>query len=99
MKQLLTLTLLGLLSLHAQTSSTTAHPSVKIDSSEMHLAMKIRHDYEQFIDTRPSTEKQYLAQQVKSDIETFEATFPNSPLMPETLALLREVDIYLDAKH
>jgi len=50
----------------------------------MTLAMQIHHNYENFIDTRPSKEKSHLTNKVKSNIET--------------LVLLKEVNIYLGAQ-
>ena len=99
MRHLLALLLLGSLSLHAQTATKAEQHLSKVQKSELELAMKIRQTYEQFIDTKPSKKKDRLALQVKADIETFEATYPNASFMPETLALLREVDIYLDTQH
>ncbi len=98
MKHLLTLVFLGFLSLHAQTATKVEHHLTQAQKSELALAMKIRNTYEQFIDTKPSKKKGQLALQVKADVETFEATYPGSPLMPDALLLLKEVDIYLDAQ-
>ena len=99
MRHLIAIIFLGLLSLNAQSSSKETATSSQIKSSEITLAMQIRHNYEQFIDTKPSKKKRQLAHQVRSNIETFEATYPNASMMPETLTLLKEVDIYLDSQH
>ena len=96
MKHFIAIVFLGLLSLNAQTNTKSAEISSQKHTNEIKLLESIRQNYALFIDTKPSQKKNELAQKVKMDIETFEAIYPHSTVMPQTLALLREVDIYLD---
>lgn len=96
MKHFITIIFLGLLSLNAQTNTKNTEVSSQKHADEMKRLENIRQNYALFIDTKPSQKKNELAQKVKMDIETFEAIYPHSTVMPQTLALLREVDIYLD---
>jgi len=98
LKQFIAIIFLGLLSLNAQTNTKSAEIPSQKHANEIKLLESIRQNYALFIDTKPSQKKNELAEKVKMDIETFEAIYPHSILMPQTLDLLREVDLYLDAQ-
>jgi len=96
MKGLLILFLL-LLSVEAKETQTTAKSStITVSKQELSDARAIEVLYQDFIDTRPSTQKKQLATETKNAIETFEARYPASPLLKATLELLVEVDNYLN---
>lgn len=59
-------------------------------------ALAIEQTYEDFINTKPSPKKRALALQTKEEIETFEASYPDSQLIPSLRILLEEVDFYLN---
>ncbi len=70
--------------------------AVAAQGSERALADAIRQHYEAFIDTKPSAQKRALALKTKASIETFQAAYPDSELMPSIIRLLEEVDLYLE---
>lgn len=78
-----------------ETSADTKQTDVSKYSAEKQLADTIRQRYEAFIDTKPSPQKKALALKTKAAIETFQASYPHSELIPSVIRLLEEVDLYL----
>lgn len=76
--------------------STDKKTGVVYIKSEKEQALAIEQTYEDFINTKPSSKKRSLALQTKEAIETFEASYPDSQLIPSLLLLLEEVDFYLN---
>ena len=58
-------------------------------------ALSIEKNYESFIDTPPSQEKQQYALKTKKLIVTFEKKYPTSELLPTMMQLLKQVDFNL----
>lgn len=91
--------LLITLSLQAQAlkkDTSTHQESVVVSKQEHRDALQIAQDYKEFIDTKPSKKKKKLAIYIKDEIESFEARYETSPLLPATLKLLVEIDFYLE---
>ena len=96
MKGVLILFLLLLCADAKETQTTPKSTTVAVSKQEISDARAIEILYRDFIDTRPSTQKNQLATETKNAIETFEAKYPNSPLLIPTLELLVEVDNFLN---
>lgn len=96
MRALILLSLL-FVSIYAQEATSTPPKAIIVQHVNMLQAARlIQEHYAQFIDTKPSDTKKKLAQQVKNEIETFEAEYQETALVPSMTKLLVEVDFYLD---
>lgn len=94
-----TLLALCLLSISILTYAQTPKQSLSLIEQEKMLSIMeiMKYDYENFIDTPPSSKKRELAQKVKIETERFESLYPTSKQLPAVLELRKEVRIYLDS--
>jgi len=92
-----TLLIFCLLSFSVLTYAQDAQASTQVTAEKkmLNTMETMKHDYERFIDTHPSAEKNKLARKVKEETELFAKQYPDVPQLPAVLELRKEVDIYL----